>query len=77
MWLRCLNLGLAAGERLGTCRSCCASTVRSCFGRVHQTLPRRSNRDFFSRSIGRVGKRLSPLELRIVAEQTGQRSGAR
>jgi hypothetical protein len=30
------------GERLGTCRSCCASTVRSCFGRVHQTLPRRS-----------------------------------
>src|SRR6266540_2865466 len=42
MWLRCLNLGLAAGERLGTCRSCCASTVRSCFGRVHQTLPRRS-----------------------------------
>ena len=35
------------------------------------------DRDFSSRSIGRVGKRLSPLELRIVAEQTGQRSGAR
>jgi hypothetical protein len=29
------------------------------------------DRDFFSRSIARVGKRFSPLELRIVAKQTG------
>jgi hypothetical protein len=48
-----------------------AGSAAAAAARVHQTLPRRSNRDFFSRSIGRVGKRFSPLELRIVAKQTG------